>query len=311
MMILVRLVTSPLRGRVESMLGCQVNEATPLTLDVPSGMGVERLHLVGAAQWTIQTSPPTPGPSGNPAGWKLYAGEALPNQEDPSRRISSMNCFSCYRGRDFVLLVVLFLHPFCAVAAELTDAPTHNHEAPKTIRDGASHGHAEAIRGDRSYSLMMHHTIGYAVLTIGFLTLMDRITSYRYALLRIGIGALWTVMGLFIFVRADPEGWPMGAAGLMESWTMPTAGEWLQHKILSFIPVFIGSYTILSRGPAITPTRSLILGCVAILGVIGLLSHQHHDHPGMDIVNLQHRWFALTALLTAVSFVLEARKGWT
>jgi len=48
----------------------------------------------------------------------------------------------------------------------------------------------------------------------------------------------------------------------------------------------------------------------AALGAIGLLSHQHWNHPGMDIVNVQHRLFALTAFMVASSLVQETWKGW-
>jgi hypothetical protein len=32
----------------------------------------------------------------------------------------------------------------------------------------------------------------------------------------------------------------MGQAGFVESFAMPTAGEWIQHKVLSLIPVLLG-----------------------------------------------------------------------
>jgi putative copper resistance protein D len=157
----------------------------------------------------------------------------------------------------------------------------------------------------------MHQTAGYGLLLIGILTLIDRITLWRYPVLRISVGSLWMVMGLFLFVRADPEGWPMGGEGFLSSWTMPTAEEWLQHKVLSLIPLLIGIYTVLPVGAARSNRNwNYGLGAAALFGVIGLLSHQHRDHPGMDIVNTQHRWFAVTALSTAVSLILETWQRW-
>jgi len=127
---------------------------------------------------------------------------------------------------------------------------------------------------------------------------------------RIGIGSVWLLLGVFLFIRADPEGWPIGLFGFVESFTMPTSGEWLQHKVLSFIPAFFGLYVILGRGPSTIPDKSNYgLALAGVLGAIGLLSHQHINHPGMDVVNLQHRLFALTALLIAVSLVQEIRSG--
>jgi hypothetical protein len=44
--------------------------------------------------------------------------------------------------------------------------------------------------------------------------------------------------------------------------------------------------------------------------MVGLFGHQHLDHPGMDIVNLQHRVFASTCVVMAVSLLQEARGRW-
>ena len=161
----------------------------------------------------------------------------------------------------------------------------------------------------RSYSLFMHHATGYFVLIIGILFTVDRSTRFQSNGLRYAIGVMWTLLGLFIFVRADPDGWPMGS-GFWVSWTMPTHLEWFQHKLLSLIPLMLALYTF--RGPAMkhgTWGSSITVG-LAVAGAIGLLSHQHADHPGQNIVDLQHRFFAGTCLLVAFSLLQEARGRW-
>lgn len=47
------------------------------------------------------------------------------------------------------------------------------------------------------------------------------------------------------------------------------------------------------------------MGGLLALGGAGLLVHQHLDHPTMDIVNLQHRLMAATALFIAGSSVAD------
>lgn len=161
----------------------------------------------------------------------------------------------------------------------------------------------------RSYSLFMHHATGYFVLIIGLLFALDRSTHFQYRLLRYAIGVMWALFGLFIFVHADPDGWPMGS-GFWVSWTMPTSVEWVQHKLMSLIPLMLALYTF--RGPAMkhgTWGSSITVG-LAVAGAIGLLSHQHADHPGQNIVDLQHRFFAGTCLLVAFSLLQEARGRW-
>lgn len=156
----------------------------------------------------------------------------------------------------------------------------------------------------------MHHTAGCFVFTIGILMAMDRATHSRQRLLPYAIGTAWTLFGLFIFVRADPDSWPM-ESGFWKSWTMPTHVEWLQHKLLSFIPLFLALYAFrrwrTRKQDYGTPYVAAGLG---IIGAVGLLSHQHLDHPGLDIVNIQHRFFAGTCLLIAFSLLQEARGRW-
>jgi putative copper resistance protein D len=164
-------------------------------------------------------------------------------------------------------------------------------------------GSAERFGGNNAYSLFMHRATGAIVLLIGSLMFVDRLLLGRYPELGIVIGCLWILIGGFLFVRADPEGWPMGESGIFTSFTMPTAGEWLQHKILSLIPMMIGLHTVLVRNSH--SLGNCLLAATAFFGAIGLLAHQHRDHVTLDIANSQHRLFAITALLTSLSLLLE------
>jgi hypothetical protein len=215
---------------------------------------------------------------------------------------------------------VMTLGPTCLVSLALsmtsliflpqTVADTHVFYSSDYVPVLAADHHPDAMDDDKDYSLLMHHTSGWAVLALSALISTDRLTGQRYRTVRIGIGGVWLLLGAFLFILADPEGWPIGPFGFVESFTMPTSGEWLQHKILSFIPALFGLYVILGRGPSNVPNRwNYGLAFAAVFGAIGLLSHQHISHPGMDVVNLQHRLFALTALLIAVSLVQEMWSG--
>lgn len=214
----------------------------------------------------------------------------------------------------FLLVPLVYVTcPFLSTTPTTASAVTRStiHSADRHTDHDIMPTEADTDRGAPSYSLLMHQTSGYGVLLIGILTLIDRLTIQRYSALRIGIGSLWMVIGLFLFVRADPEGWPMGGEGFLASWTMPTAGEWLQHKVLALIPLLMGTHTLLLSSTSRTdPNWNYGLGAAALLGAIGLLSHQHRDHPGIDIVNVQHHWFAATALLTCVSLILETSQRW-
>lgn len=156
-----------------------------------------------------------------------------------------------------------------------------------------------------SYSLFMHHAAGAGVLAIALLILADRVTAYRYRWIRLAQASAWIAVGIFLFIWADPEGWPMGTITLMDSFRMPTAAEWAQHKFLSLIPMVLGLQAAFRPSAQPRPRRNLGLAALAIIGVVGLLSHQHQNHPGADIVNLQHAGFAFTAMVIALSLLME------
>ncbi|WP_447973995.1 hypothetical protein [Nitrospira sp. Kam-Ns4a] len=160
---------------------------------------------------------------------------------------------------------------------------------------------------DLAYSLFMHHAAGAGVLLVGGLLLADRLTAGRYRAFRAGIGAAWVGMGLFLFTFSDLEAWPIGPAGFLESFSLPTAHEWIQHHVLSLIPVALGVATLAlpRREEEGHPAWKYLAAGLGVLGGAGLLIHQHLDHPGMDVVNLQHRLFALTSFFIAAGLVIE------
>jgi len=49
-------------------------------------------------------------------------------------------------------------------------------------------------------SLFMHRSAGAAVLSVGSLTVVARLTPARGPAIRVGIGGIWIVLGLFLFV---------------------------------------------------------------------------------------------------------------
>lgn len=182
---------------------------------------------------------------------------------------------------------------------------------PAVEHDAGSHHHAaisrespEEIEAARDYSLFMHHSSGLALVVLGILVLADRLTRRKVPAISIAIGLLWMGFGIHLLIRTDPEGWPM-SAGFFESFVMPTSHEWIQHKLLSLIPFALGVWTLWFRHAERKPAVTYAVGAVLALGAMGLLIHKHLDHPGMDIVNLQHRFMAASALFIAGSLVLE------
>lgn len=197
----------------------------------------------------------------------------------------------------------------------MADQQTHeSHGAPdqRAMTHGApgaaptaEAAHTGETAEELAYSLFMHRSSGAVLIVLGGLVLADRVAKRRDGMFQVGIGLIWLLFGLHLFIRSDPEGWPIGPASFLESFSMPTASEWIQHKVLSLIPLALGIWTFLSRRAALNGRWSYALGGVLALGGAGLLVHQHADHQTMDIVNLQHRFMAVTALFIAGSSVTD------
>jgi hypothetical protein len=176
--------------------------------------------------------------------------------------------------------------------------------------EGAEHAHHPPLVPEvDEYSLFMHHAIGAWLLVIGLLLLAHRLTGQRIAAYRIGIGAAWVLLGLFQFVMSDPEGWPLGPAGFLESFTMPSRWDWIQHKILAFLPISLGVCAAAAHRPAARPMWLYAGAGVALLGALALTVHHHADHPGAyEIINIEHRFLAINGLVIAAGLILDSKE---
>lgn len=176
-----------------------------------------------------------------------------------------------------------------------------------TTLSGLSGGHRPSEVKRRS-SLIMHRSAGIAVLTVGLLLLMDRRLRKRSGAFTISIGLIWLLLWAYSFFWGDPECWPVGSVGFLESFSLPTAGEWLQHKVLSLIALVlaVSTFTGLAfpRAGQSGYLHHAFAGAVALAGAV-LLVHQHVDHLPLGIVTLQHRFMGISALFIAGSSLAD------
>jgi hypothetical protein len=197
------------------------------------------------------------------------------------------------------------------------------HSSPAASQEDphAGHGTVTPIRGgitreeEKAYSLFMHRSCGLALITLGVLILADRLTQRRHGAIRKGMGAVWLLMGIHVFINADPTDWPI-AASFKESWARAGSGEWLQHKVLALIPMALGLYAIVKprRQMELKPSQGFALAAIMALGGIGLLIHEHQHSPGMDmaLIEKEHNLMALTSFVIAAGSASEGlqRVAW-
>lgn len=209
-------------------------------------------------------------------------------------------------------------------SAHQAAASEHSHADNRDGHDMHATGPVDAtetiVRGgvtreeEKAYSLFMHRSCGIIVALLGLLVLTDRLTQRRHGALRKGMGAIWLLMGIHIFLNADPTDWPL-AATFMESYNRPGSSEWLQHKVLCLIPVAIGLYTMfVARREQPNPVAGYAMAVVLAFGGIALLYHEHEHSPGMDmgLIVRQHNLMAFTSIFIAAGWLADTldRLAW-
>jgi putative copper resistance protein D len=123
---------------------------------------------------------------------------------------------------------------------------------------------------DIAWSEYNHHWSGVIVLLIGVFALLERTGRAPWArhwpLLFLGLA-------VFILVRADPEVWPLGRIGLIESLRDP---EVVQHRLFAILTIaFAGFEWRVRTGRFQSRDPALVFPILMIAGGILLFAHTH------------------------------------
>ncbi|MBN9562256.1 MAG: CopD family protein [Alphaproteobacteria bacterium] len=178
---------------------------------------------------------------------------------------------------------------------------SHTHEA-EAFTPGAGEL-APRNAADIAWSEYNHHWAGIFVLAIGLLALLNQ-AGLRWArhwpLLFLGLAG-------FLFVRSDPENWPLGHIGLIESLRDV---EVLQHRVFVVLLIAFAFFEWRVRvSPRPRPLASLVFPLICAGGGALLLTHSHAIANIKEalLIELTHTPLALCAVLAGWSRWLELR----
>jgi len=114
------------------------------------------------------------------------------------------------------------------------------------------------------------------------------------------------LMGLFLFVRHDPESWPWGPLPLWEAIHDPQV---LQHVLFTVIVLGIGVIEWLRhRGTLTNPVWGLIFPVLAVSAAAMLFLHKHGEGPVAEKIYRHHAIMATAGILAMVAKVLDEAK---
>lgn len=190
-----------------------------------------------------------------------------------------------------------------ALQAELDREAAARAQSPRTAFVEGSGELPPRNADDIAWSEYNHHWAGLFVLAIGALALLNRARlrwARHWPLVFLGLGA-------FLFVRSDPEVWPLGRIGLIESLKDV---EVVQHRIFVLLAVALGLFEWAVRTGRLRSARAaLVFPLLCAAGGALLLTHTHAIANVKDqlLIEWTHTPLALAALTAGWARWLELR----
>jgi putative copper resistance protein D len=214
-------------------------------------------------------------------------------------------------GRVTAAEIVQRMHP---TLPSLETPPLADLSPATPLAPGAASGPSSYIPGaptyrpstpaDIAWSEYNHHWAGLIVLAVGLLAALANSGAVRWArhwpLLFLGLAA-------FLFLRADPENWPLGPRGFWESFQV---SEVLQHRLFVRLILAFAVFEWGVRNGRITaPWASMVFPGVCAAGGALLLTHTHSLANIKEelLAELSHIPLAILAVLAGWSRWLELR----
>ncbi len=190
-----------------------------------------------------------------------------------------------------------------ALQAKLDAEAAHHSAAPQVAFVPGSGDLPPRNAADIAWSEYNHHWSGLFVLAIGLLSLLNQ-AGLRWArhwpLLFLGLAA-------FLFVRSDPEVWPLGEIGFFVSFRDI---EVLQHRIFVLLIAAFGIFEWRVRNTQnVKPWARLVFPLLCAGGGTLLLTHSHAIANLKDqlLIELTHTPLALAGIIAGWSRWLELR----
>ncbi len=190
-----------------------------------------------------------------------------------------------------------------ALQARLDAEAAHNRTKAAPAYTPGSGELAARNAADIAWSEYNHHWAGLFVIAIGLLGLLHRAgvrAARHWPLVLLGLAG-------FLFVRSDPETWPLGQIGFFES--MRDA-EVLQHRVFVLLIVAFALFEWGVRtGRLRRPRAALVFPLLTALGGALLLTHSHAIANVKDqlLIEVSHTPLALAGIGAGWSRWLELR----
>lgn len=157
---------------------------------------------------------------------------------------------------------------------------------------------------EKSWSEYNHHWAGLIVLAIGLLAFLAQANHSRWAR---NWPLLFLGLALFLFLRSDPETWPLGPNGF---WVTLQDPEVLLHRIFVLLVIGLAIFEWrVQTGRVATQRARLIFPALVAVASALLLTHSHSlgNIKEEVLAELSHAPLAVLGIVTGWSRWLELR----
>ena len=158
--------------------------------------------------------------------------------------------------------------------------------------------------GDIAWSEYNHNWMGLLLVLMGVLATISRTGHLSFTR---HWPLVFLLMGLFIFLRADPENWPLGPNGFWESFDR---ADVLQHRLAVLLVIAFAVFEWrVQLGKAKSAFAPLVFPLVCVAGGMLLMTHNHTlDNIGEELlVEMSHLAIALLAIIAGWSRWLQLK----
>jgi len=159
-------------------------------------------------------------------------------------------------------------------------------------------------RANIAWSEYNHSWAGIFVLLTGILALLSRSEYFAWA-------KMWPLtffgLALFLFLRSDPESWPLGPNGFWESFMF---SDVLQHRLAVILVIMFATFQWrVETNRLQSDIAALVFPAVCALGGVILLTHTHplSNVKEQLLIELSHTPLAILAVIAGWSRWLELR----
>ncbi len=161
---------------------------------------------------------------------------------------------------------------------------------------------------DFAYSEFNHNWAGAALIVMAIGSFLEGLKSRRFRWAR-AWPMVFILLAVFLFVRNDPEAWPFGPVGFLESMRIP---EMVQHRLSVVLLLALGWVESRGRGGHVEQSRwAYIFPSLCLVGGLMLFGHTHDLGVAADdaqtYIALQHGVMATFALLAGLSRWFQLR----